>query len=170
MNDITKDTIGFTQDQEENVQKLIKLFFKFHKTKWWHPDPSLGFKRSEMRLIFIVNDLEKHLSRKVSVSDISNFLRVTSPSVTHLLNSLEQKGIVVRTQDELDRRSVRVELTEEGQKIIAKNNERMDKSFYGLMEQLGPEKSEQFYELFSEVVRYFNQVNIYESFKKDEVY
>ena len=153
---------------EEQSQKLINAFFQFHKLKWWSPNRSLGFKRSEMRLIFMLRDLELHLKRKVSVSDISNYLRVTSPSVTHLLNSLEEKGIVERTQDENDRRSVRVKLTESGLEIINSADKKLKRNFNGLIEELGLEQSAQLYTLLSEAIKYFNKVTLIESMKKDE--
>ncbi len=169
MNDQKNNSNMSDLEIDNQTQKLIKTFFQFHRLKWWSPD-AVGFKRSEIKLIFMLKDLERHLERKVSVSDISSHLRVTSPSVTHLLNSLEEKGMVKRTQDELDRRSVNVELTEEGLAFVAKAEKRMSDSFHGLIEHIGIEKSEQLCSLLGDVSRYFNQVNASESLKKDEVY
>jgi len=170
LNDQINSTELTKEELEEHAQKLINTFFRFHKLKWWSPDQSLGFKRSEMRLIFMLRDLEIHLKRKVSVSDISNYLRVTSPSVTHLLNSLEEKGIVKRTQDKNDRRSVRVELTEAGLEIIDSADKRLTKNFCGLIEELGTDKSIQLQEILNDVFKYFNKINIIDSIKNDEVY
>lgn len=167
-----KNNPELTHEQlvDEQSQKLINIFFQFHKLKWWSPNRSLGFKKSEMRLIFMLRDLELHLKRKVSVSDISNYLRVTSPSVTHLLNSLEKKGVVKRTQDENDRRSVRVELTDAGLEITNSADKKLKNNFNGLIEELGLEQTAQLHELLSEVIKYFNKKNLLESMKKDEVY
>ena len=169
MNDQEHGPYLSEQPIDERTQKLIKTFFQFHRLKWWNPDEA-GFKRSEIKLIFMLKDLEHHLKRKVSVSDISNHLRVTSPSVTHLLNSLEEKGMVKRTQDELDRRSVNVELTEEGLAFILKAEKRMIDTFHGLIEYMGMEKSDELCNLIAEVSKYFHQLNFSESLKNDEVY
>lgn len=50
----------------------------------------------------------------VKISDISDFLNVTRPSITKLLNELEVLGMVQKIPDETDRRVVLLELTEAG--------------------------------------------------------
>ena len=53
----------------------------------------------------------------MKVSELSSRMHVTSPSITQLVTSLEERGLVVRTMDREDRRSVKVSLTEKGNEI-----------------------------------------------------
>ncbi|MGI6705079.1 MAG: MarR family winged helix-turn-helix transcriptional regulator [Clostridia bacterium] len=53
----------------------------------------------------------------VTLSEISNRISKKSSNVTTLINFLEEKGIVRRIADRKDRRVVRIELTENGEKI-----------------------------------------------------
>jgi MarR family transcriptional regulator, transcriptional regulator for hemolysin len=47
--------------------------------------------------------------------DLARALGIESPTLTRHLDNLEQNGLVVRRQSEVDRRAVRVELTEAGE-------------------------------------------------------
>lgn len=51
----------------------------------------------------------------VKISDVSDWLRVTKPSVTKLLKELEQLGVVVKAADSDDKRVIHLRLTELGQ-------------------------------------------------------
>ncbi len=53
----------------------------------------------------------------VTLSEISSRISKENSNVTTLVNFLEEKGIVRRVGDRKDRRVVRVELTENGEKI-----------------------------------------------------
>ena len=50
----------------------------------------------------------------MKVSDISDYLNVTRPSITKLIRELEGFGAVVKLQDGADRRVVRISLTDLG--------------------------------------------------------
>ncbi|GAA1427161.1 MarR family transcriptional regulator [Microlunatus lacustris] len=51
---------------------------------------------------------------------------VQPPSMTRIVNGLEERGLVTRTADPQDRRSARVSLTEEGRTILLANRRRRD--------------------------------------------
>jgi len=51
------------------------------------------------------------------VSDVADFMRSTRPSVTHLLASLEERGLITKTQSETDRRVFVVALTDTGRDL-----------------------------------------------------
>lgn len=52
--------------------------------------------------------------------------RVTAPSMTNMINGLEEQGYVVRTPDAEDRRRVQVDITEAGTEIVAQTIKRRD--------------------------------------------
>ncbi len=52
--------------------------------------------------------------------------RVTAPSMTSMINGLEEQGYVVRTPDAEDRRRVQVDITEAGTAIVAETIHRRD--------------------------------------------
>lgn len=58
-------------------------------------------------------------SQPLSHSEIGNELQITPGSVTYLVDGLEKEGLVRRVVDPANRRTVYVELTEEGQQVAA---------------------------------------------------
>ena len=53
---------------------------------------------------------------KATAGELSDFLRVGSGRIANLLKRSEEKGIIKRARDEVDRRKVIVTLTEKGKK------------------------------------------------------
>ncbi|MBT2475065.1 MarR family transcriptional regulator [Microbacterium sp. ISL-103] len=52
--------------------------------------------------------------------------RVTAPSMTSMINGLEEQGFVFRTPDAEDRRRVQVDITDAGTEIVAQTIRRRD--------------------------------------------
>lgn len=53
----------------------------------------------------------------ISQKDLAEFLHLSRPSVTTMLNGMEQEGLIVRSTDEVDRRLTRVRLTKAGRAL-----------------------------------------------------
>lgn len=62
--------------------------------------------------------------------------RVTAPSMTSLINGLEEQGLVTRTTDDGDRRRVQVDVTEAGIGIVERTMQRRDELLIGAMREL----------------------------------
>lgn len=62
--------------------------------------------------------------------------RVTAPSMTNMINGLEEQGYVVRTPDAEDRRRVQVDITEEGTEIVAQTIRRRDELLADMLGEL----------------------------------
>lgn len=51
-------------------------------------------------------------------SDLTAYLGVTKGTVSQTINALERKGLIKKTKESLDRRSVRIVLADEGRKLL----------------------------------------------------
>jgi DNA-binding MarR family transcriptional regulator len=60
----------------------------------------------------------------MTLGDLAAAERVQPPTITAAVGRLEAQGYVVRSPDEQDRRSVRVEVTSAGRKLLARNRSR----------------------------------------------
>ena len=96
-------------------------------------------------------------SSGLMVSELSQYLHVTSPTVTQLVNSLKKSGLVERNMDLVDRRAVRIKLTEKGEEVAKKANDGFTASFTGLIAYLGEDQSNQLAELLSKSFEYFQE-------------
>jgi DNA-binding MarR family transcriptional regulator len=104
-------------------------------------------------MFYILHGMEKD-ERGVTVSELSAMLEVASPTVTPLVRSLEERGMVLRYNDKEDRRAVRVKLTEQGIAHIKELAKKRSAQIQGLVEFLGEEKSQQLIELLEQVYMY----------------
>ncbi|KQQ62727.1 MULTISPECIES: MarR family winged helix-turn-helix transcriptional regulator [unclassified Microbacterium] len=62
--------------------------------------------------------------------------RVTAPSMTNMINGLEEQGYVVRTPDAEDRRRVQVDITDAGTEIVAQTIKRRDELLADMLGEL----------------------------------
>lgn len=62
--------------------------------------------------------------------------RVTAPSMTNMINGLEEQGYVVRTPDAEDRRRVQVDITDAGTEIVAQTIRRRDELLADMLAEL----------------------------------
>lgn len=60
------------------------------------------------------------------ISSIAQRLLIAPPTATRIVDALEKKGLVKRVRSREDRRSVRVEVTEKGKKVIERVSEAGD--------------------------------------------
>ncbi|MEZ7756612.1 MarR family transcriptional regulator [Microbacterium paraoxydans] len=61
-----------------------------------------------------------------TISTLAERERVTAPSMTSIVNGLEEQGYVARTPDEDDRRRVQVDITPAGVEIVVETVRRRD--------------------------------------------
>ncbi len=74
---------------------------------------------------------------RLTITALAEHEQVTTPSMTNLVNTLEEPGYVVRIPDEDDRRRVQVEITQTGAEIVAETTRRRDALLAGALEELG---------------------------------
>lgn len=72
----------------------------------------------------VLADLRMHGRR--TISTLAERERVTAPSMTNMINGLEEQGYVTRTPDADDRRRVQVEITDAGAEVVVETIRRRD--------------------------------------------
>lgn len=138
---------------DTKAQRLLKAFNRLHRSEW-HRMPLANCKTSEIRVLFYIKRGCAQDKRGVTISALSSMMEVTSPTVTPLIKGLESSGLVLRYNDQEDRRVVRVQLTESGEVIAQKAMKDFGERFTGLFEFLGEEKSTQLADLLEQVNQY----------------
>lgn len=141
------------------VNRFVDAFDNLSRAQL-HKQPVLGIKNSEVRVLLCIESLTHDSQQVINVSQISNKLRVTSPTVTELIKSLSGKGYIERCADARDKRVVDIKLTSKGEKFVQKVANYHDALFSGLIERLGEEQSEKLIELLDQVCLYLNETTI----------
>lgn len=141
------------QETVENLVQLLALFGRSNTSKVKYP----GIKNTELNAIVCIKSQETQHGEGVKTSDIGRLLGVTPPSVTPVINSLEEHGYVTRVYSKLDRRVVRVKLTDKGEAVYDEAKEMMVQKNRGLMEYLGHDDSRQFVRILQNALDYMSQ-------------
>lgn len=138
------------------TRRLMEVLRKFGRADWRHFEAG-GLKPSEIRMLFAVHSGCSEQPEGVTVSEISSFLQVSSPTVTPLIKSLEAQGLVHRYNDQDDRRVVRVRLTEEGSRFTKKARELRLRRFQELKDFLGEERSQEFIDTLEMIYQFMER-------------
>ncbi len=83
-------------------------------------------------------------------------------SLTRLLKSMEEKGLIYREADKIDKRSVRIYLTKEGKKNKEKSRETVLRFNEAVREEIPNDKLDVFFDVLQEINRMIDKNNIYE--------
>ncbi|ANE48946.1 hypothetical protein SY83_15100 [Paenibacillus swuensis] len=92
------------------------------------------------------------------VVDVSKKLRLSSGATTILLNQLETDGLIVRKRSELDRRSVRLFLTEEGEHVLRQINATREEYLTELLNTLTEHEQEVLIQLVRKISMQFHKL------------
>jgi DNA-binding MarR family transcriptional regulator len=140
-----------TEINQALTHELFQLMKRF-------PRPNLALSarkdmtRSEYELLgMLVMRLEGN-QKSLSIGEISNFLQITPAGVTHLINPLEEKGLIERLKDPSDRRVVLVGITEKGIVIAEDLMAEVQEKLVGLIDFLGEEDSRKLINLMNKVI------------------
>ncbi|MCI5911087.1 MAG: winged helix DNA-binding protein, partial [Oscillospiraceae bacterium] len=94
---------------------------------------------------------------KIKVSEIVKCLEVPNAGVSRTLGKLEEKGLVFRSIDSMDRRNIYVTITENGKKLLCECQKNVDKFLNRVKEKFGKEKSEQLQTLMDEFAKIWKE-------------
>jgi DNA-binding MarR family transcriptional regulator len=120
LNDRRQSIFGSRYVQESHAAQAALSLYRIAQgieTMVRRQGASLGLSRLGVQaLLFLSN---AHPSSR-TIGSISRRFSVTPATATRLVDALERKGLAERARLKEDRRSVRVELTEEGQAVITR--------------------------------------------------
>lgn len=100
----------------ELTKRFVDSFHKARRLTDMLLELPYGLTPRHIRALDNIHALEQQ-GRAVRVSDISDAMRSTRPSITRLVNELQAKGLIKKTPDADDRRVIRVELTPAGLEV-----------------------------------------------------
>lgn len=99
------------------AQRLLDLLNALGSTTFrqlvWQRASELDLTYAQSQVLFYVND---HAS--CHMGDVAKAFSVTLPAVTHIIDRLEQKQLVLRGDDPADRRVYVLELTPQGKALV----------------------------------------------------
>lgn len=101
-------------------------------------------------------------------SQLAKTLGVTSGRVSAMLGVLEKKGLIVRTSDPNDGRSMLISITHQGFEHVHAHGEQMRKIVYWIFSQMGERRTKELVQLVGEFMTYMSICNPNQQFPTDE--
>lgn len=95
-----------------------------------------------------------YVQDRVSAGVLTDQLHVVPGRMTDILNSLENKGMVLRRADEKDRRRVLVCITDKGKRQAQEMRQEISKEYQGMFQILGQEDTLELIRLLKIVLSY----------------
>ena len=106
--------------------------------------------------------LNIHSEEGTPATKIGPMMGLEARSLTRLLRSMEEKGLIFRKADKVDKRSVRIFLTKEGKKHKEKSKETVLRFNEVVREEIPASKLNVFFEVVQEINQLIEQNKIYD--------
>ena len=106
--------------------------------------------------------LNIHSEEGTPATKIGPMMGLEARSLTRLLKSMEEKGLICRKADKVDKRSVRIFLTKEGRKHKEKSKETVLRFNEVVREEISASKLNVFFEVVQEINQLIEQNKIYD--------
>ncbi|NLW79745.1 MAG: winged helix-turn-helix transcriptional regulator [Ruminococcaceae bacterium] len=107
---------------------------------WTSFAPPPPLRRSDMMILGPVLEACKHQREPLTTSKLAHITHQSMPGVSQKLNGLEEQGYLRRVGDKTDRRVIRVELTEKGERVTTETMREYFSRMEQALESLGDEK------------------------------
>lgn len=91
------------------------------------------------------------------MKEVADFLSITPPSATSLINSMSKEKLIVRRPDNKDRRTVRLLLTSEGSKILNKGFKEMTSHMKEVFNCLNEKEKKQLTVIYRKIYNFNNK-------------
>lgn len=145
---------GILLETEELARQIMRAFtnMKKHHAK---NHSKAETKRSEMAILSVLqaNQGENGLM----ITEISKRLGLPPSAITPVINSLEERCLIIRKNSPGDRRIVLVELTEKGRDFYNKRQELFFRKAVQLCNYLGEKDTKEFVRLFNKASEFMNK-------------
>jgi len=107
--------------------------------------------------------LNIHTDEGTPATKIAPMMGLEARSLTRLLKSMEEKGLIYRETDKNDKRSVRIRLTKEGRKNKEKAKNTVLRFNEVVREEIDDEKLNAFFDVLKKINQIIERNNIYVS-------
>lgn len=146
---------------DETVNELLTAL---HMIKRRHGGtvPKVPIRKSEMFALMTIGKLILKYPDGIKLSTLSKTLNLAPPTVTPMINSLEESGFIIRVGSKQDRRVVFIQLTEMGQTFLTEKEKHFKSNIQALVEYLGQEDTKELIRLVRKTA------NFLEQFKENE--
>ena len=152
-------------DREKELYEAI--FKSLHKMKCIRLDSLFdGLTHHEFIILQIIEKKMCENGKGIYVSEIADYMNVSTPAISRKLGTLEEKGLIIRNTDEEDRRNTYVCLSNKGKLARREASQKMENLSMRVIKKMGCEKVEKMINLWDEYSQ--EMQNVAEMMKRGE--
>lgn len=138
-------------DKNSNEPPLEEILFAFRrKLAETLKKEALGINCPLSHIDTIIFVAEKN---NPTMTDIAKHLKITPPSTTAIIETLQKKNIVKRVTNPNDRRTIRVELTSKALILLKKLHEKKFEIFKKMLSKLSAEDQKEFIRIMGILIK-----------------
>ncbi len=141
------------------VYELIESMLELKKVKSHSICIDDNLSGNEKMVLFIIKNIGN--DNGILLSKVRNKIKFAPSTVTPIITSLEEKGLIERKIDKKDRRNIYIYLSEKGEKFTENVNDRWRSSLKGYIDYIGEKDA-------LEIIRLINQTKEYINYMKGE--
>jgi len=125
----------------EKFNKIADLLAILYKQNDTYRKQCSTLGRAECNMVTLLNNM----GRPVYMSELAKQLNVTPSRITRLVDSLVEKGYVVRSVSKQDRRKYKAEISKRGKKLNTQVNDELKQIHKEIVKALPNEKIDEVY-------------------------
>lgn len=133
--------------KSDQISEIINLIFRMRQLMHERIENDRDEKISLLQMITLCY-IQK---RNPLMKDIAEYLLITPPSATSLLNSIISAGLAKRESEKNDRRIVRIKITKKGEEHIKNNYKKISEKIRKNLEVLDEKEQKQLSEILKKI-------------------
>lgn len=138
----------------ELIEELLHTFRNFKRIRVQNHASSTELSHNEKMVLFIIYDVSKN--NIVPLSEIRERIRLAPSTITPIITSLEEKGLIERNIDKSDRRNIFLRISPMGVEYTNKVQSEIRDIMSKYIEYIGEEDTKQLIKLISKTTDFFS--------------
>lgn len=143
--------------KSDPVMDFIETLEELRRYRHWFFQHSSPVRHNAMMLLIVLHYHFPEDGLGIQPSELGKLLKMTRPTITSLVNSLEEQGLVERMNDDEDRRVVFVRPTEQGTLLMKRVKSQFASCIAEMMAYLGKEDGEELVRIMRRVGKFLDE-------------
>lgn len=150
---MTNEKMDLVIKKEEKGEKYLYMVFSLLKKRddIILSDKEMHFSNTEIRLLFEILSAEYEGKRLIS-TQLAKILGITRSAVSQIVNRLEERGVVKRVADDVDRKIAYIEITESTMEAYREDLKNCQNFIQRVIDQFGEENFDTMFTLLNDFV------------------
>lgn len=150
--------------EKELEEQLVRSIFQFKRlaATGFGMDIMNSSSQLNMTELMLMNEIADNTvssGNNVGISDVREYLSVSKPAVSQILNSLEKKGFILRDIDKRNRRNLIVTLTDAGRTVLESEFEKFNNKLKQIISFLGEEDVKKMIAIVNRMIEISNDLS-----------